>query len=274
MHMDNWIGLLQEVPLWYWTMVSGLIGAIVGSFLNVVIYRVPRSMSILKPSSHCPSCGTPIRPWNNIPLLSYILLRGRCSSCGAGFSIRYWVVEALGATVAVWSVARYGISWEALAGALLGWHLIALAFIDIETMTVPDHVVLPMALGGLLTSLAEGGWNGLGLSLLSAAIGAVFILLILVLARWMYRKEGIGLGDLTTVAGYGTYMQPMLMPVSLLFAAVAGLAGSGVWMVVKRRDLRSIPIPFVPALAVGAWFTYLYGSDVVVFYLSLFLSDF
>ncbi len=266
--MNDFILLLNSMPDWFYIIWLAIVGSAFGSFLNVLIYRIPRGLSIVKPSSHCPECKTAIRPWNNIPVLSYIFLGGKCAKCKTRISPRYVVVELLAAAFAVWSYLRFGLSWEMVGGLLLGWHLIALAFIDLETMTVPDHLVLPMALGGFLVSFANGSWSGLLESLLSAGLGGGFILVMLLLSKFLFRKEGVGVGDITMAAAFSTYLMPVLVPLSLAFAAASGLIGAGIWSATSGGSLRNRMIPFVPALATGAWLTYLYGGNVLGAYMN------
>ena len=164
--------ILNELPIGFIAVFVGLLGAAIGSFLNVVIYRVPRDESLFNPGSHCPQCHTLIHPWHNIPVISYLLLSGHCAYCGEKISLRYPIVEALTAIVSIWAFLLFGWSWATLGGMVLSWHLIALAFIDWDTMTLPDHLVLPMGIAGFVFALLSGGLLGLFSGIISAAIGA------------------------------------------------------------------------------------------------------
>ena len=169
-------------------LVFGTIfGLAFGSFLNVVIHRVPRGESIINPPSHCPSCDRRIRWYENIPVLSFLFLRGRCKGCGSSISWRYVVVELIGGLVVLASLIVFGVSWKALAGIVMGWNLIALGLIDLETKTVPDVLVLTLGVPGLVLSFLIGSWSGVLMSLLSAVIMGVFF--------WVTRKVASSLMD-------------------------------------------------------------------------------
>lgn len=267
------MNFLLELPLGLIAFWAAVLGAAVGSFLNVVIHRVPKGLSLLYPPSSCPHCGRRIRPWNNIPILSYLLLRGKCPNCGGAISIRYPVVELLGAVAAVWPLLLFGAGWDALAGALLGWHLIALAVIDLETWTIPDHVVLPMGLAGLAVALGRGGGQGVLTALIACAIGVGFQLLIYAVSRFILRRDGIGSGDITMTAAFSLYLDPLTVPLALISAAVFGLLGSGTLAMLRRKKIRGEDqVPFGPYLALGAWVAFLYGGVLVSAYVNWVLG--
>ncbi len=263
---------LEEIPLWMFMIFAGLLGAGVGSFLNVLIHRVPRAESIVKPGSHCPVCNRAIKPWNNIPLLSWLLLGGRCPDCKTKIPIRYFLVELAGIIVAIWPLWLFGPSLDAVGGMLLGWHLIAIAVIDLETLTIPDHLVLPMGLCGLLYSGLRDGWTGLGTSVLAGVIGAAFPLLILLISRVIMRREGVGSGDVTMSAGFSTYLRPVTVAFSLAIAAAMAVLGSVLFAIFRKKSLRGREIPFGPWLALGAWISYLYGEQIVWLYVTYVLE--
>lgn len=239
---------------------GAMLGLAAGSFLNVIIHRVPRRESIVRPASHCPACGRTIRWWENIPLLSYLILRGRCRSCGARISLRYVFVEALGGLVAVLAVLRFGVSWQALAGSILGWHLVALALIDLDTHTVPDAIVLSLGLFGLPLAWLTGGWHGLLMGAVAAGILAGFFSLVRVVASRLLDQEAMGAGDITLVAAIGIYLHPLYVAMFLLLSSASMLIVVLAWAWVKKTTLRRVEIPFGPGLALGGWVTYMYGD--------------
>ena len=255
---------------------AGIVGLVVGSFLNVVIYRVPRAESVVAPGSRCPQCKTPIRPWENIPVFSYLFLQGRCKTCGWPIKPRYPLVEFLGGVVAVTAVLRFGLSYDALGCLLLGWHLIALGVIDLETRTLPDQIVLPLAIGGLLLAFLKGGFIGLVDPVISAALAGFFFLLIYLLARFVLRKkEAIGGGDITLSVAFALYMTPMMFILTMLFSAVLALVATIIWAFVTQsssKRIREVQIPFGTALAVGAWAVYTFGTPIVAWMMRLAAS--
>jgi len=267
------IETLKQLPIWFIAIWAAIVGTAIGSFINVVIYRFPEGKSLIKPGSHCPACGNPIKPWNNIPLISYWLLRAKCPDCGEKISARYFVVELLGALVFVWPLLHFGIAWETLAAAVLGWHLIAISVIDIRTFTIPDHIVLPMGIAGLAFAFIIAGVDGVVDALLALGIGVVFQLLIFVVSRLIIRREGIGSGDITMTAAFAVYLNPLIVAFSLISAALFGIIGSAIMAMFKRKTIKGQDvIPFGPYLAIGAWVAYLYGADLVGVYLNWVLS--
>ena len=264
---------LTYIPTAVVAILAGIVGLAVGSFLNVVIYRVPRAESIVLPGSRCPQCKTPIRPWENIPVLSYIFLNGRCRTCGWPIKPRYPLIEALGGAIAVVSVLRFGASWEALGGMLLGWHLAALGAIDFETRTVPDQIVLPLAIGGLLIGFLKGGLHGLATPGITALIALVFFGLIWLVARFVLRKpEAFGGGDVTLSVGMALYMNPVMLVLTMLVSSVLALVITLIWAYAKsvsNKRLRETEIPFGTALAIGGWGVYTFGTPVVNWMLHL-----
>ncbi len=265
--------ILQQLPVWFLAIWATVFGAAVGSFLNVVIYRFPEGKSLVKPGSYCPDCGNPIKPWNNIPLVSYWLLRAKCPDCGSKIPARYFIVELLGAVVFVWPLLYFGIAWETLAAAVLGWHLIAISGIDIRTYTIPDHIVLPMGLAGLAFAFIIAGVDGLVDAGISLLIGVVFQLLIFIVSRLIIKREGIGSGDITMTAAFAVYLNPLIVAFALISAAAFGIIGSAILAMFRKEKIKGQDvIPFGPYLAIGAWVAYLYGNDLVGIYLHWVLS--
>jgi leader peptidase (prepilin peptidase) / N-methyltransferase len=240
-----------------------LIGLAVGSFLNVVIHRLPRGESIVHPPSHCPGCDRNIRWWENIPVLSFALLRGRCKGCGTSISWRYPIVELMGGMIVIASLLAFGLTWKSLAGIVMGWNLVALGLIDLETKTVPDILVLTLGIPGLIFSFLIGSWSGLMLALLSAAIIGGFFWLTRKLASSVMGQEAMGEGDITLVAAIGVYIHPMFLPIFLLISSVSVLIAALMWAWAKRVSVHDTEIPFGPGLALGGWVTYVAGFSLM-----------
>jgi leader peptidase (prepilin peptidase) / N-methyltransferase len=282
-----------------------VLGLLVGSFLNVVIHRMPimlerqwrdqceelaregassgphaaaaprEKLNLFVPRSACPACSAPITALQNIPIASYLVLRGRCAACGARISARYPVVEALTGALSALIAWRLGFGWPALAGLVLTWFLIALAFIDIDHQLLPDGLTLPLLWIGLLLSLwgPQPGGAAIPADLRSSVIGAVAGYLSLWSVFHLFRlatgKEGMGYGDFKLFAALGTWLGwQMLLPIILVAAAVGAVAGI-VLLSVKGRD-RGTPIPFGPFLAASGWLTLMFGQELVARYLGLF----
>jgi len=225
-----------------------LVGLVVGSFLNVVIHRVPRDGSLVRPRSSCPGCGSVIRWYDNVPLLSWAVLRGRCRHCDEPISFRYPAIEALTGLLFAACVVRFGPTGAAAAAALFCSLLIVLAAIDLEHFILPDKITLPgIALGWLLQPWLAG-------SLLDAVIGALTGagLLILVINGWYWlrQEEGMGLGDVNMLALIGAFLGWQGMLGAFLFAAVAG-AVVGIGLVITRRLALGAKLPFGFFLALG-----------------------
>ncbi len=246
-----------------------VLGLIAGSFLNVVIFRGPSQWGLVDgaprgtlaaPRSYCPACKNPIPSFRLIPVVSYLLLQGRCANCGAAISLRYPVVEAVGALTALASLAAFGPSWAAVAAAIFGFALIALAFIDLETGFLPDAITLPLILAGLGANAA-----GLFVSLRDAAIGAAAAYLafrgIGVAFEKLRGKEGLGQGDAKLLAAIGAWGGWASLPVVVGVGAVVTLGYYG-----ARYPFRKIPmdseIPFGPGLCAAGFLVLLSGMSV------------
>ncbi len=231
-------------------------GAVVGSFLNVVIHRWPLGLSIVKPASHCPSCERPI-PWYwNIPVLSFILLRGECRFCGARISPRYLIVELVTGLWAVAMLIQFGPTVSALAYFAFGASLLAASLIDLEHMLLPDAVTLgliPIGLGvSFLPRHMAGPWPISGYeSVAGALVGAGAFAFVLVVFKLMTGREGMGLGDVKLMGAIGSFIGYQGIPAQVLVAGMAGIAG---WLVsmYAGRGGRDAPVPFGPALSLGA----------------------
>ncbi len=283
-----------------------VLGLAVGSFLNVVIYRLPimlerqwreqyaqalssdahaatlpaakpqhEAFNLIVPRSTCPSCKAPITALQNIPLLSWLLLRGRCASCGTAIGVRYPLVEALAGILSAWVAWRFGFGWPALAALVLTWFLIALAFIDIDHQLLPDSLTLPLLWIGLTLSLwlPEGGGAPLPVDLRSSLIGAVAGYLSLWSVYHVFRlitgKEGMGYGDFKLLSALGAWLGwQMLLPVILIAAGVGAVVG--MMLLARRGQHRSTPIAFGPFLALAGWLVLMFGHGLVSGYLGLF----
>ncbi len=255
------------------------VGLCVGSFLNVLIHRLPmmldrqwrqeaqahlgakdggesedgrrtgseKRFNLVLPRSRCPSCGRQIRALENIPLLSWIWLRGKCAGCAALISLRYPLVEVLGVVAALASVTTYGLGWLALVVAVYLWVLIALAFIDLETGLLPDQLTLPLLWLGLLVNLA-GSLTPLAAAVAGAAGGYVALWAVYWLFKLVTGKEGIGYGDFKLFAAIGAWLGWQVLPAVVLTAALGGLVFALSGIVLRRREVRQ-PIAFGPFLA-------------------------
>lgn len=269
---------------------------LIGSFLNVVIYRLPIMMErewraqcqeladtpaikipagrydLVFPRSSCTSCGAQITALQNVPILSYLLLRGRCGSCGERISKRYPIVEAMTAILTAVVAWRFGFGWEAAAAILLTWALIAVSVIDIDHQIIPDSISLPFVWIGLILSLFHpvAGAGVLFIDAKTAIAGALAGYLSLwsvyQLFRLMTGKEGMGYGDFKLLAVLGAWLGWQMLPLIILLSAVVG-ATVGIVMIVVRRHDRNIPIPFGPYLAAAGWLAMLYGRQIVSAYL-------
>ena len=280
-----------------------VLGLAVGSFLNVVIYRLPvmldrewraqcaelasndphattaaagpgERFNLIVPRSACPACKAPITALQNIPLLSWVLLRGRCARCGAPISVRYPLVELLTGILSAWVAERFGFGFTALAALVLTWFLIALTFIDLDTQLLPDSLTLPLLWLGLTLSLwgAQGGAPvpvDVRSSLIGALAGYLSLWSVYHLFRLVTGKEGMGYGDFKLLGALGAWLGwQMLLPV-ILIAAVAG-AVVGIAMLATGKLSRATPIAFGPFLAAAGWVVLMFGHGPLGRYLALF----
>ncbi|MGH8482180.1 MAG: prepilin peptidase [Nevskiaceae bacterium] len=261
-----------------------LLGLCVGSFLNVVAYRLPlmlerdwrrecrallalepepepAPLSLVRPASHCPACGGAIRPWHNIPLISWLALGGRCAACRAPISVQYPLVEAATGLLSAWCAVRFGWSVQ-LAGALaLTWALVALSVIDLRTQLLPDTITLPLLWLGLLLSL-PGVFVKPAASIVGAAAGYVSLWLVYHGFRLATGKEGMGYGDFKLLAALGAWLGWQALPLIVLLSSLAG-AVVGLGLILLRGHDRNVPIPFGPYLALAGWVALVGGRDLV-----------
>lgn len=279
--------LLQENRLFFTGLVL-LLGLLVGSFLNVVIHRLPKMMqsewrhfcaeldsqtapqperfNLVFPRSHCPSCHAPVSAWDNIPLLSYALLRGQCRHCQAPIGLRYPLVEALTGLISAYIAWHFGAQWLTLAALIFCWALIALTFIDADTQLLPDQITQPLLWLGLVVNFNAGFTD-----LPSAVLGAIAGYLALWSVYWLFKlltgKEGMGYGDFKLLAALGAWLGWTLLPVIILMSSVVG-ALVGISLIVFARHERNQAIPFGPYLAGGGLIALVWGRDLTAAYLS------
>ena len=261
--------------------LAALFGLLTGSFLNVVIYRVPVMMergwtlfakehlqleltdaekqpfNLLKPDSRCQHCGTPIKPWQNIPVISYILLRGQCGSCQTPISIRYPAIELLTAVMFAVVAIVYGWSWLTLTGLVLTAFLIALTFIDADTQYLPDQLTLPLVWLGLLANYA-GGLVSLQQAVLGAVCGYMSLWLLNFVHKLLRGFDGMGAGDFKLLAALGAWLGAAVLPVIVFVAALVGVVAA-----VVLKAAKSQPIAFGPCLAIAGWLVWI-GYDKVM----------
>jgi leader peptidase (prepilin peptidase)/N-methyltransferase len=254
------------MPEWYINIAVTVLGLLIGSFLNVVIARLPERKSLSKPGSRCPKCGYSLRWYDNIPVLSYLALRGRCRSCRDPITIRYPVVELLTALLFLAVKLRFGASWLLLVRDFpFVAILIAITFIDLETRLIPD----PLSLGGLVLGLATAAFTpGLGIvsSLLGAAIGFGVFYAIAWFYQWRTGRAGMGGGDIKFLAMLGSFLGPLGVLTTVFVSSVAGtLIGlTYAWFTRKREggegSLMKVSLPYGPFLVIGALYAYLLGD--------------
>lgn len=274
---------------------------VIGSFLNVVIYRLPMMMErdwreqaaelastptdtelpegrfdLVVPRSRCPSCGTMIRSWQNIPVVSYLFLGGKCAKCKKSISARYPLVELMTAVLAALCAWRFGVGLEAVMAIIMTLALVPVAMIDADTQLIPDSIVLPLMWVGLAMSIFApvAGAETLFIAPQDAIIGAMAGYLSLWSIYWLFKlvtgKEGMGYGDFKLLAALGAWLGWQQLPLIILMSAVVG-AIVGIAMMVFRKHERSVPIPFGPYLAAAGWITMLWGDAIKTTYLDALL---
>ena len=287
------INFIAGIPLFY-MILAFVVGLMIGSFLNVVIYRLPVMLehewkqqcseimnldpvaetarfNLLTPASRCPSCGHRITIAQNIPILSYLLLHGKCAACSARISPRYPVVELLTGIVSFLVVWRFGFTLEALAALFLSWTLIALSGIDLDHKLLPDSLTLLLLWTGLLISLASKPVSAETLfvnpvdSIAGAVIGYLALWSVYQLFLLITGKEGMGYGDFKLLAALGAWLGYQQLPLIIFFSALVGALAGIIMIVTLGRD-RQIPIPYGPYLAAAGWVALMWGSDISAYY--------
>jgi leader peptidase (prepilin peptidase)/N-methyltransferase len=276
-----------------------LIGLIVGSFLNVVIYRLPIMLerewrtqaadvlsagtaltaeptqapfSLSTPRSACPKCKAPITAWQNIPVVSWIMLRGRCASCKTKISARYPLVELATGVLSAWVAWHFGFGVPAVCALLVTWSLIALTGIDLDHQLLPDNITLPLMWAGLVAAVAIGPAMGAALpvspkdAVIGATAGYLSLWLVFHAFKLVTGKEGMGYGDFKLFAALGAWLGWKLLPLVIILSAATG-AVLGILMIALRGRDRSAPMPFGPYLAAAGWIAMMYGDSLVNGYL-------
>jgi leader peptidase (prepilin peptidase)/N-methyltransferase len=260
----------------------------VGSFLNVVIYRLPLMMetrwrrdccelleidrekqvaplNLATPNSHCPKCKAPIKPWHNIPVLGYLILRGKCDTCTQHIPARYPILELVTGLLTLTLAWYFPLSIALLGAVLFTWALVALTMIDVDHQLLPDDITLPLLWMGLLFNLT-GTYVGLGDAVIGAMGGYLTLWTVYQLFRLLTGKEGMGYGDFKLLAALGAWMGWQMLPVIILLSSAVGAIVGIAMMIIKRRG-KDIPIPFGPYLAAAGWIALLWGDTIMARYM-------
>ena len=288
---ENVISVFQSTPWLFYTSIS-FIGLCVGSFLNVVAYRLPLMMkrdwklechefleleppeldadtlvlNLATPASACPNCGHKIRFWENIPVVSYLLLGAKCSSCKTNISIQYPVVELVTGIATLVVAVTFGVTLQTVAAILLTWTLIALTLIDLKEQLLPDTITLPLLWLGILCSFYNL-FTDLQSSVIGAIAGYLVLWSIFHLFRLITGKEGMGYGDFKLLAALGAWIGYSYLPQIILISSVVGSI-IGITMIVVGKTKQQQPIPFGPYLAIAGWIALLWGETINSTYLS------
>jgi leader peptidase (prepilin peptidase)/N-methyltransferase len=280
---------LESTPALYYTAVV-VLGLVIGSFLNVVIHRLPNMLkrswsrqcrelqepdagdtaddqpfNLMRPASRCPACGHRIRAVENIPVISYLLLGGRCASCHTRISLRYPFIELTTAALSVITVMHFGYTPRAAAALGFTWMIIPLCMIDLDEQLLPDCITLPLLWAGLALSLG-GIFIDSQTSIIGAMTGYLSLWLVYHLFRLATGKEGMGYGDFKLLGAVGAWVGWQALPVVILFSSLVG-ATTGILLIAFKGRNRSQPIPFGPFLASAGWITLLWGQDILDLYL-------
>lgn len=292
--LNDWVELLRQLPMLAYVLTA-ILGLCVGSFLNVVIYRVPRIMelrfrqecqlflaadqdaptdapdtspsvpvmTLSQPASSCPHCHAKIRWYDNIPLISWLALRGRCRRCGASISVRYPLVELATALLSVLVVWQFGVGIQALTGLMLTWVLIALTGIDFDTQLLPDSLTLPLAGLGLFVN-AFGVFVSPVQAIFGYVVGFLCLWVVYKLFLLVTGKEGMGYGDFKLLAALGAWLGVAMLPLIVFLSAVVG---SIIGVILLKRAGESRPFAFGPFIAIAGMVALLFGQDILQWYL-------
>ncbi|HEX5724922.1 MAG TPA: prepilin peptidase [Longimicrobiaceae bacterium] len=254
------------MPDWLLWVYAVLVGASAGSFLNVCIYRWPAGESVVSPPSRCPACGAAIRWYDNVPVLGWLWLRGRCRACRAPISVQYPLIELTTASLWLAAVLRHGLSWQALASAVFFTLLLGIALTDARCYIIPDEFTLGGLVIGLALSLAPGGIAPLW-SLLGAALGFGLLWVVAVLGEWLFRKPAMGGGDIKMMAMVGAFLGPAGVVLTLFLGA---LFGSLIFGPISLKTGKLVP--FGIFLALGAGIAEPWGTAITDWYLRTFVG--
>jgi leader peptidase (prepilin peptidase)/N-methyltransferase len=286
------INFFTENPDTYLLLIAAL-SLLIGSFLNVVIYRLPymireewsqecreylglkpnpvepEKLNLHLPFSHCTQCKKTLKPWHNIPIISYLVLKGKCAYCHARISMRYPFVELLCCITSVYVAWRFGVSWQAAGALIFTWISIALIFIDLDHHLLPDHLTLLLLWIGLLFSIYSIFTNSH-----DAILGAVAGYLVFAITQWLFKlatgKIGMGQGDFKYLAALGAYLGWQQLPIIILFASISGLI-IGITHMAMKRQFKSVPLPFGPYLAIAGWISLIWGPAILQMYIHMFM---
>ncbi|WP_417700346.1 prepilin peptidase [Pseudoalteromonas lipolytica] len=287
------IATVMQSQQWFYLLTVGLVSLCIGSFLNVVIYRLPLMMkrewqsecrllladeltinhteeptpfNLVTPNSTCPQCKAPIKIWQNIPVISWLILKGRCASCEAPISVRYPIVEMLTASLSLAVAVVFGASELALLYIVITWVLIALTFIDIDHMLLPDQLTLPLVWLALIAAVMN-----ITIAPSDAIIGAAIGYLSLWSVYWLFKlatgKEGMGYGDFKLLAVFGALLGWQAILTIVLLSSVVGAFIGMLQIIIQGKD-KTTPIPFGPYLAIAGWVTLLWGEQIQTTYFS------
>jgi len=286
--MIEQLNILLSNPVAFAGLI-GVVGLLVGSFLNVVIYRLPVMMqrnwrkecleylqlppdqdntvafNLSVPLSRCPKCETPIKPWQNIPVISFVLLKGACANCKNPISARYPIIEIFTALTSVIVAWHFSYTPQAGFALLLTWALIALSFIDIDSQLLPDSITLPLLWLGLLLSLFNV-FTDANTSIIGAIAGYMILWSVYQLFKLVTGKEGMGYGDFKLLAVFGAWLGWQILPMIIILSSLVGAVVGISMMILVKRDHNS-PIPFGPYLAAAGWIALLWGDPINKFYL-------
>lgn len=288
---DTYQFILTLHPV-YSALLIAIVGLVIGSFTNVVIYRLPRMMfkqwqeeceaftkesisqekieplNLAFPASHCPQCKAKVRAWQNIPVLSYVFLWGKCAYCHTKISLRYPIIEMMAAVLGFVAIYHFGFNLQGAAAALFSWSLLPMVFIDLDHQLLPDTLVLPTLWLGLLISLIPV-FISPAESILGAAIGYLSLWLLAKIFTLLTGKEGMGHGDFKLFALLGAWMGYESLPLTILLASFLGAVIGGLSLLIRKQG-KNTPIPFGPFLAFAGWIVFFWGHTITSFYWSFF----
>ncbi len=289
----EFLKILQESS-WFFYLLAGIFGLIVGSFLNVVIYRLPKMIeyswrahcqemfnsqeigkndehgNLFWPGSYCPICRNSISPLENIPIFSYILLRGKCKHCKTPISIRYPVVELASALLTLLVAWQFGPTGQFIAVMIFSWAMLALSVIDLDTYLLPDDITQPLLWLGLVCNLF-GWFTDLPSAVIGAIVGYLSLWSIFHIFKLVTGKEGMGYGDFKLFAVFGAWMGWQALPLIILLSSVVGAIIGTVFLLARNKD-RDTPIPFGPFLAGAGWLALVWQNEIMSAYTNVILG--